>query len=170
MMLDNIEIWKDCKGYEGKYQVSNLGRVWSIKSQKCLKPYIMNNGYKQVSLMCKNGKVKKELVHRLVAIAFIDNPNNLPQVNHIDENKENNCLDNLEWCDPKYNSNYGTRTKRVSKPQMKKVYCVELDKTYDSAKYAAQELGLHKENIAACCRGQRNTCGKYHWRYLNASD
>lgn len=165
-MLENKEIWKDCKGYEGRYQVSNKGRVWSVVSQKYLKPWIMSSGYKQVIFMCKNGKRKNELIHRLVALAFIDNPTGLPQVNHIDENKQNNCVENLEWCTAKYNSNYSTHVERVSKPQMKKVYCVELDKTYESAKYAAEELGLHKENIQACCRGITKTCGKYHWRYV----
>ena len=165
-MLENKEIWKDCKGYEGRYQVSNKGRVWSVVSQKYLKLWIVSSGYMQVKLICKNGKRKNELIHRLVALAFIDNPTGLPQVNHIDENKQNNCVENLEWCTAKYNSNYGTHIERVSKPQMKKVYCVELDKTYESAKYAAEELGLHKENIQACCRGITKTCGKYHWRYV----
>lgn len=130
----------------------------------------MASGYLQVALMAKNGKKKNELVHRLVALAFIDNPNNLPQVNHMDENKVNNCIENLEWCNAKYNSNYGTHIARVSEPQMKAVYCFELDKTYKSARYAAEELGLHKENIAACCRGVTMTCGGYHWKYYDGNN
>ena len=100
------EIWKDCKGYEGKYQVSNLGRVWSIGSQKYLKGSYNKDGYICVYLTAKNGKVKMERVHRLVALVFLDNPNNYTQVNHKDENKQNNCVDNLEWCNIKYNTTY----------------------------------------------------------------
>ena len=114
IMLENKEIWKDCKGYEGKYQVSNFGRVWNVNNQKYLKPWISKGGYYLVNLMSKNGKIKHELIHRLVAIAFIDNPCNYPQVNHKDEDKTNNCVDNLEWCNSKYNNNYGTRNKRIS--------------------------------------------------------
>lgn len=109
------EIWKDCKGYEGKYQVSNLGRVWSIGSQKYLKGSYDKDGYIQVYLTAKNGKTKIEKIHRLVALAFLDNPNNYPQVNHKDKNKQNNCVDNLEWCDIKYNNTYSKgQLKRVS--------------------------------------------------------
>lgn len=100
------EIWIDCKGYEGKYQVSNLGRVWSIGSQKYLNGFIDKDGYMCVYLTAKNGKVKMEKIHRLIALVFLDNPNNYPQVNHKDKNKSNNCVDNLEWCTAKYNNTY----------------------------------------------------------------
>ena len=108
------EIWRDGKGYEGKYQVSNMGRVWSIKGQKYLKGTIAKSGYVYVHLTAKNGKAVKERLHRLVAIAFLENPNNLPAVNHKDENKLNNSLDNLEWCSHQYNCNYGTRNQRIT--------------------------------------------------------
>lgn len=108
-----MEIWKDCKGYEEKYQVSNLGRVWSVKGQKYLKGTVSKSGFVYVHLTAANGKYKKERLHRLVALAFLDNPNDLPQVNHKDEDKLNNCVDNLEWCDSKYNANYGTRNQRI---------------------------------------------------------
>ena len=98
-MMEIKEIWKDCKGYEGLYQVSNLGRVWDIKLQRYLKGSYDKDGYIQVYLTAKNGKVKMERVHRLVALVFLDNPNNYPQVNHKDKNKGSNCVDNLEWCD-----------------------------------------------------------------------
>ena len=91
-------------------------------------------------LYAKNGKVKAELIHRLVAIAFIPNPNELPQVNHKDENKDNNCADNLEWCDTKYNNTYGTRLYRAAESCKKPIYCVELDKVFDSGTEAAKEL------------------------------
>ena len=125
-----IEIWKDYKDYEGLYQASNLGRMRSLDrwvkgpnssirfcKGRILKPCTTKDGYLLVNL-CKNGKVKSFLVHRLVAEAFIDNTDNLPQVNHKDENKLNNNVDNLEWCDAQYNSNYGTRTERLSKSKI----------------------------------------------------
>lgn len=97
------EIWKDIEGYEGKYQVSNTGEVKSLNYRgsgktKLLRQTADKDGYKCV-IFCKNGKVKGYKVHRLVAIAFIPNPNSLPIINHKDEDKTNNCVDNLEWCD-----------------------------------------------------------------------
>lgn len=110
-----IEIWKDIPGYEGKYQVSNTGEIRSLKfgKIKILKQYTDKCGYNVLTLS-ENGKRKNHFVHRLVAMTFIPNPNNLPQVNHKDENKANNCVDNLEWCSRKYNMNYGTRNERAS--------------------------------------------------------
>lgn len=111
------EVWKDIKGYEGKYQVSNLGRIKSLSYRntgisKILVPKI-NKGYYEIGLYL-NGIRKMFFVHRLVALTFIPNPNNLPQINHIDEDKTNNCVDNLEWCTQAYNNIYGTRLERVS--------------------------------------------------------
>ena len=110
------EIWKDIKGYEGLYQVSNLGRVKSfnymntgkekIKTPTLQKKYTMKQGGYLQTTLYKNNKSKTVLVHRLVAEAFIPNPDNLPQVNHKDYNKTNNCVENLEWCSAKYNSNH----------------------------------------------------------------
>lgn len=123
------EIWKDIKNYEGYYQVSNLGRIKSVDRYinqyngynystriykgKILKFSIGTRGYLKVVLQ-KERKVKTYNVHRLVAEAFIPNPNNLPQVNHIDENKLNNNINNLEWCSSKYNINFGNRNIKVS--------------------------------------------------------
>lgn len=116
------EIWKDVCGYEGYYQVSNLGNVKSLDRIDCrgrhLKGKIVphfseKDGYLIVSF-CKNGIAKHFRVHRLVASAFIQNPHNLSEVNHKDENKKNNCAENLEWCNTKYNINYGKRNQRVS--------------------------------------------------------
>lgn len=125
-MLLPKRIWKDIQGFEGLYQVSNDGKVRSLdriinykdgrarleKGHK-LKPHADKKGYTRVTL-CKNNKCKPYLVHRLVAMAFIPNPNNWPQVNHKDENKTNNTVWNLEWCDRIYNCNYGTRNERIS--------------------------------------------------------
>lgn len=105
------EIWKDIEGYEGLYQISNLGRVWSVRKEIYRKPCIVSNYY-GVSLT-KDGHYDTFSIHRLVAEAFIPNPLNLPQVNHIDEDKLNNRADNLEWCTAKYNCNYGGRNSKI---------------------------------------------------------
>lgn len=110
-----MEKWKDIIGYEGRYQVSDCGRICSVKhgKRKFLKPNDAKKGYLQVTLY-KGGTRRSHNIHRLVAVAFVPNPENLPEVNHIDENSFNNCSINLEWCTPKYNSNYGTRGQRIS--------------------------------------------------------
>ena len=99
------EIWRDIDGYEGLYQVSNKGRVKSLKygKERILRPGWKTGGYLFV-ILCKNGNQSKQRIHRLVAQAFIPNPNNKPQVNHLDENKKNNCVDNLEWATAKENT------------------------------------------------------------------
>lgn len=107
------ELWRPISGYEGLYYISNLGRVKSEITHKILKPRNSTHDYDRVRLY-KNHKPKEFFVHKLVAQAFIPNPNNYPQVNHKDENKVNNCVDNLEWCTHKYNMNYGTCQKRKS--------------------------------------------------------
>lgn len=123
-MNEEKEEWRDIKGYEGLYQVSNLGRVKSLSKyhktksgyfskERILKQIYNDRGYKLVGLS-KEWKKEKIFVHRLVAEAFISNPNNYLQVNHINEfEKDNNRVENLEWCDAKYNCNYGTRNKRI---------------------------------------------------------
>lgn len=157
-MLENKEIWKDCKGYEGLYQVSNLGRVWNIKRQNYIHGGWDKDGYIRVNLVAKNGKNKTERVHRLVALAFIDNPNNYPVVNHKDENKQNNSVENLEWCTVQYNNIYS---------KGKAVLCVELNKTFDCSQSAGKELGIDPSSIRKCCKGKQSTCGGYHWKYYD---
>ena len=117
--------------------------------------------------MALNGKRRTEKVHRLVALAFIENPNNLPQVNHKDENKLNCNVDNLEWCDAKYNCNYGTRNLRASQSNSIQVYCVELDRIFSSIKEAQEILHIDGHHIGEVCNGKRKTCGGYHWQYYN---
>ena len=146
-MLENNEIWKDIKGYPD-YQISNLGRVWSKKSQIYLKTQKNNSGYFQVTLFAINGKSKRELVHRLVALTFVDNPNNYPCVNHKDENKENNSASNLEWCDRSYNINYGSRNEKAGKKIGKPVKCIETGIIYNSGKEAAKALGTTPDIIS----------------------
>lgn len=151
---------KDVKGYEGLYSVTSCGKVWGYKRKGFLSPRL-HNGYLRVSLS-KDGVAKDFFVQRIVAEAFIPNPNNLPQVNHKDENKTNNTPQNLEWCDAKYNINYGTRNLRMSKG----VRCVELNKTYNSITEAARDTKARIQNISACLLGLQKTTGKYHWECI----
>ena len=113
--MKNDEIWKDIEGYDGMYQVSNLGRVKSFKNckERILSSGTTKKNYKFV-ILSKNDIRKNFQVHRLVAMTFLPNPDNLPQVNHKDENPSNNNLENLEWCTAKYNSNYGNHCNRIS--------------------------------------------------------
>ena len=115
-----MEIWKDIKGYEGKYQVSSEGRIWSISRQNVLKPVLQRNGYYRVTLIAKNGKKINESVHRLVALMFIPNEECLTQVDHINEDKSDNRVCNLRWVTAKENTNHGTRNERIGKNQPNK--------------------------------------------------
>ena len=162
------EYWKPVVGYEGHYQVSNFGRVKSIKFGKeiILKQNI-RGGYYIVNLS-KNGIVKTYLVHRLVAEAFIDNTDNLPEVNHKDENKLNNNVDNLEWCTHEYNINYGTRNKKVSKKLSKPVLQYTLDGEFVREWKSTIECGRNgydQGHVAACCNGKLKTYKGFIWEY-----
>lgn len=106
------EYWKPIIGYENLYKISNLGNVLSLRKNSILKHHMITGGYFVVQLS-KNGKSRNWLVHRLVAEAFIDNPNRLPEINHKDENPSNNAASNLEWCSHKYNMNYNNLGKRA---------------------------------------------------------
>lgn len=156
---------KDIKNYEGLYAITEDGKVWGYKTQKFLKPRINKNGYFWVTLS-KNNKMKNWRIHRLVAEAYIPNPNNYPHVNHLDEDKSNNTINNLQWCTAKQNLNHGTRNNRISESLKKSVYCVELDKIYESLMQCAQELNISISGICECCRGTRKTAGGYHWQYI----
>ena len=167
------EIWKDIEGYEG-YQVSNMGRVRSFKYGKVriLKPVANKNGYLKVQLY-KNNSLKTIFIHRLVAMAFIPNPNNLPQVNHKDEDKTNNIVSNLEWCDAKYNSNYGTARKRMIEKIQKVV--IQIDKNtnviiniFPSLMEAKRQTGYNHGHICKCCKGKLKTTGGYKWSYKDS--
>lgn len=158
-----IEIWKDVIGYEDCYQISNYGRVKSLYNYKrngtnILKPKIKNNYY-QIGLR-KNGTRKWYSIHRLVAQAFIPNPNNLPQVNHKDENKLNNNINNLEWCTASYNNTYGTRMEKVINKTGKPVIQFDLQgnfiKEYQSISQAAREMHISAGNIHSCCTNKPN--------------
>lgn len=113
------EIWKPVVGYEGLYKVSNKGRVKGLRSGKILKSALNKKGYPMV-VLSRNGKLLPQRVHRLVALTFIPNLNNYPIVNHINENKTDNRVENLEWCTNKYNCNYGTTIGRMLQTRTKR--------------------------------------------------
>jgi hypothetical protein len=159
-----IELWRDIKGYEGLYEVSNFGRVYGIKSGKIVKPYLNNRGYLKVDLY-KGGKYKKVFVHRIVAETFLPNPNHYPQVNHKDEDKTNNFIYNLEFCDCRYNIDYGTGHDRAAEKSKKAVFCIELNKTFKSITEASRDTGICLQSISMCCRGNYKTAGGYHWGF-----
>lgn len=162
------EIWKDIEGYESVYQVSNLGRVKSLqfKKEKILKKRVHPNGYELVNL-----KNKTFRVHTLVAKTFILNPNNYKEINHKDENKQNNCVDNLEWCTRKYNCNYGNLPKIVSKRFSKKIILIDNDDKnriyFESSIEAEKLLGIDHSSIIKCCKGKTKTAGGYKWKYFD---
>lgn len=167
------EIWKDIEGYEG-YQVSNFGRVKNIVTDIILTPYDTGFGYLSVRLKKKNLKV-----HRLVAKAFIPNPDNLPCVNHKSEIRSENYVDNLEWCDYQYNNNYGTLNKRKAETQTngkhsKPVRQLTLDnklvKEWPSIAEVERTLGYNHSNIVSCCNGTYGykTAYGYKWEYKKA--
>lgn len=162
---------KDIKGYEGLYAVTSCGKVWSYKKNKFLTPILHSNvpntQYYKVFLY-KNGKPTPYQVHRLVAEAYISNLNNLPVVNHKDENKFNNCLNNLEWCTYLYNNTYGTALIRNAEKHFKKIYCEELDRTYKSLTEASNDLHISKSHLCEVLKGTRKSVGGYSkWRYVN---
>lgn len=158
------EIWKDIEGFEGLYEVSSWGRVKNSRRGNFLKISNTNNGYLQVGLF-KNGKRTKHRVHRLVAQAFIPNPQNKPQVNHIDEDKENNRVENLEWCTAKENSNHGTHNLRVGKSRSIPIICIETGIEYYGARECARQLGLQQSTITKVLKGERKTTGGYTFKY-----
>lgn len=176
-----VELWKDIVGYENLYQVSNLGNVVSFKHKKpkLLKPRKYSNGYLVVTLSNYNKSLKDFYLHRLVGQAFLPNPKNYPVINHKDENKLNNNVENLEWCTQKYNTNYGTAQERKSK-KLSKILINRKDlskpvlqfdkniifiKEYPSAMDAERNTGIHQENICSVCRGKQKSAGGYIWRY-----
>ena len=178
-----MEEWKDIKGYEGIYQVSNFGRVRSVErkvranicgfrivKEKILSMCKSKNGYYTV-VLSKSGKNKSLSIHRLVAKEFIDNPKQYKEVNHKDENKLNNCVENLEWCNRKYNANYGTSVERCAKTKFKPVYMIDVNtheilRTFDSLKRASQETGISNKNISSVCLHKSKTAGGYSWRFV----
>ena len=181
------EIWKDIVGYEGKYAVSNLGRVKSLNynhtgKEKLLRPCKHKDGYLQIGLS-KEGERKMYTIHRLVLSTFspVKNIENL-EVNHLDEDKTNNCLSNLEWCTRSYNNNYGTRNDRVAKTMTNGKRSIpiaqltlegKLVNVWKSSHDAErEEEGFHQSAILKCCKNKYSREGNniykgYKWQYLH---
>lgn len=139
---------KDIPGYEGLYAATSCGKIYSYKSKKFLKLRKRKDDYLQVCLY-KDGAVKTYRVHRLIAATYLANPENLPCVNHKDEDKTNNSVNNLEFCDAKYNNNYGSRLKKIRK----KVQCVETQEIFSSVTEAAIKNNVSKGNICNALKG-----------------
>lgn len=192
--MRKIEQWKTIQGYEGYYEVSNLGRIKSLErytttnhliKEKILKTSIMKNGYEIVRLS-KDGIKKTYLVHRLVAQAFISNPENKPHIDHIDTNRLNNKVENLKWVtlsenmnNPKTLEKFIGENNPMSKftggknPASKSVYCIELDMTFETITEASKYVNVHRTAVSACVRGITKTAGKHpitgerlHWKYI----
>lgn len=177
-MRSENEIWKPVVGYEGLYEVSNYGRIRSIdrvvfqqgRNQiyrgRIMATFINNSGYEAIRLS-KGNKKKWMLIHRIVAEAFLPNPNSLPYVNHKDETKTNNSVDNLEWCSLEYNVNYGTSTRRRSIKMGKRIYAYSLKgeflATYFSIREAERVTGVKKQNIMSVI-DKNKTAGEMFWR------
>jgi len=166
------EVWKSVVGYAGLYHISNQGRIFRLKNYSTIKYLKFNtdkDGYFKVSL-CKNNKPKSFYVHRLVAEAFIENPENLPLVNHKDENKTNNKADNLEWCTAQYNTTYNGSTIKRGLTQRIPIIQLSLNleplKIWSGRVEIIQKLGFHAGNITSCCLGHRKTSNGFIWRYL----
>lgn len=176
-----IEEWRDIKDYEGYYQVSNYGRIRSLDRTiiesngvkrfykgKIVKTVDAGKGYKNV-ILSKGGKHSTPRVCRVVAEAFCENPFHYTQVNHKDEDKTNDRADNLEWCTPVYNTNYGTGIRRRAVQIYRPVNQYTLDGTFikrwDGITPAAKELGLHGEHITRVCKGKLNQTGGFKWEY-----
>ena len=182
------EIWKDIKGYEGYYQVSNYGRVKSL--DRIISSSTSNTFYKKGQLiklrnkkgyynvsLSKNNKSRHFIVNKLVATAFIDNPNNYNQTNHKDENPLNNYIENLEWCNSQYNNTYGTKLERVKKTmiarnlKMAQKVILQFDlnenfiREWDSASQIHKAYGYNIGFIGRCCKIKNSTGYNYIWRY-----
>ena len=175
------EIWRDIKGYESCYQVSNIGRVRSVDRMvtysngkivkyvgKVLSQHDNGQGYMNVTLY-KNRKREVKYVHRLVAEAFIPNIDNKPEVNHLDENKSNNCSNNLEWCTRQENELWGTKQERGHAPLMKSIWGYNIKNghtvEFPSMRESERILGISHSNIDKCIRGIYKQSGGYKWFY-----
>lgn len=176
--METMEKWKNIKGYEGKYEVSNCGRVRSLNYRRSgevkeLKPGTDGFGYKFV-LLSTNGKPRMKKVHRLVYEAFRGPIPAGMEINHLDENPANNWLENLETCTRKENNNYGSHNERVAKANGKPVQQIdrvtgEVLNIFPSVREAGRQTGINPSHIASCCKGKPwyKSAGGYKWRYAN---
>lgn len=160
-----MELWKDIPGYEGRYQISSNGNVRSLLKAIRLRHFVCGSGYEEVILK-KNGDRKPKLIHRLVAEAFVPNPQGKREVNHKDGNKHNNDYRNLEWVTPSENirHSYDVLSHKLT---TKRVVCVETGEVFESITAAADSNGLHVQLIWKCCNGKQKTTGGFHWIYAD---
>ena len=156
------EIWKEIQGYEGEYEVSSHGRVRNLRTGRILGGGYGNHGYKQIKL-----KGKKYLIHRLVALAFIPNPDNLPYINHIDERKDNNDISNLEWCTASQNQRHSAHQKSCKINQL--TLDGELVKVWESSHQINRETGYNQSYIIQCCKRKIRSAYGYRWEYADPS-
>lgn len=168
-----MEQWKEVLGYDVLYEVSNLGRVRTrynrykgyTNSYYYLEPCDNGHGYLRFNWKL-NGIQKTVYLHRLVALAFLDNKNNYEDVNHKDENKMNNCVENLEWVTHKDNCNYGTRNIRSGSKTAIKIRCVETGEVFNSVKEASIKYQVGITAISNCLNGRSKSCCGYVWEYV----
>lgn len=172
------EIWKDIKDYEGLYQVSNLGNIKRVQrkrydrnqllEEKIIKVIFPKNKWYPYFSLCKNGVAKNHYLHRVLAIAFIPNPNNYPCINHIDGNKQNNNLNNLEWCSFSHNNKEAHKLKLnrgTAKTTLQFDKQGNFIKEWFSTRQAEKQLNIANGNVSACCIGNKKSAGGYIWKY-----
>lgn len=168
---------RDIDGFP-HYKIDRTGKVVSFygSTPRVLRTYLNNKGYVCIDLK-ENGKREHKLVHRLVADAFVDNPESLPEVNHKDEDKTNNCADNLEWCSHSYNNSYGTKTERFKRtykelcsryggPRQQECFCIETDEHFRSAKDAAKSFGVSGTSVRKSCLYGTKVHKRFHFKYV----
>lgn len=165
-MSRQVEIWKEIKGYEGKYYVSNLGNIVNADGKR-VGVELSQKGYERVQLYDGHGAKTNKKVHRLVAEAFIPNPYNLPQVNHIDENKRNNCVSNLCWVDNRTNNLLSSAKGSTKTPVIAYTTNGRKVASFESVTAASKITGIDRFGIVAACMGNQKTAGGYKWRYDN---
>ena len=172
--MNNSEEWKEVYGFDHLYEISNYGHLRTkyagkrgyTKDYRNIEPINNGNGYLRFNLKC-NGVQRTVYVHKLVAEYFIENPNGYTEVNHKDEDKTNNHVNNLEWCTHKYNSNYGTRNERASRLNCKRIRCIETEQIFQSITEAAKEMNVVKTSISNCVNGRSATAAGYTWEYVD---
>ena len=156
---------KDIENYEGQYAITRDGKVWSYKSNKFLKPLIDKDGYYKVGL-CSHSKYKYCFIHRLVAQAYIPNPENKPTVDHLDGDIHNNNVENLAWATGTEQNLNPHWQRRKRKP----IVCIESGKIYSGITEASQELNINLSHLSEAVRGKRKKCGNCHWRYATEEE
>ena len=157
----------DIPGYEGRYAVTSCGKVWSYRHKRFMKQFLSNSGYYRVRLYDKELNSKSVSVHRIVAIAYLDNPFNLKEVNHKDENKQNNNINNLEWCTREYNNNYNNIRNKAAEKRGRKVICAETLEVFRSINSASDLTGIYQLGIRMCCELKYKSTHGFHFFYYD---